>query len=284
MRLRSPLVWFGGKRALVPKLLPLVPEHRIYVEVFGGGANLLFAREPSLIEVYNDLDLGLITFFRVIREPKKFGRFYHYAIHTPYSREEFKFCRDTWTEPKDEVIRAYRWYLKNRMSFAGLGRSWGRTVTSSTRGMAEAPSSWLSILELLPEIHRRIMRVQIERKDFKAIITEYDGPDTFFYCDPPYVPETRRDGKYEYELTLEDHRELVELLLKIQGKAMLSGYRHSVHQPLEDAGWVRKDFEVCCTAMGRTRGSKHLTKEQLRRIESIWISPNSNRMDETSEK
>ncbi|MGE5605457.1 MAG: DNA adenine methylase, partial [Bacteroidota bacterium] len=143
-RLRSPIVWLGGKSYMVSKLVPLEPEHKIYVEVFGGGANYLLAHEPSKVEIYNDLDSGLINFFRVLRDPRKFGRLYHYAIHTPYSREEFKFCRDTWREPNDDVIRAYRWFVKNRMSFAGLGRSWGRTVTSSTRGMAEAPSSWLS--------------------------------------------------------------------------------------------------------------------------------------------
>lgn len=276
MRLRSPIVWFGGKSAMVPKLKPLLPppqSYKIYVEVFGGGANLLFAKESVGIEVYNDLDSGLVTFFRVLRDPKKFTKFYHYAINTPYSREEFKFCRDSWPECKDEALKAYRWFVKNRMSFAGLGRSWGRTVTSSTRGMAEAPASWMSILELLPVIHHRLRGVQIEQKDFRAILTEYDTPETFFYCDPPYVLETRRDGKYTHEMTLEDHQDLVQILLQLKGKAILSGYAHPVHQPLEAAGWERRDFETTCTTTGRTRGSRHLTREQLKRIESVWVSP-----------
>ncbi len=275
MRLRSPIVWFGGKSGMVSKLLPLLPPEKtikIYVEVFGGGANLLFAREPSGIEIYNDLDSGLVNFFRVMRDPKKFGKFYHYAINTPYSREEFLYCRDSWINCKDEALKAYHWYVKNRMSFAGLGRSWGRTVTSSTRGMAEAPASWMSILEMLPLIHKRLMRVQIEQKDFRNIIADYDTADTFFYCDPPYVPATRRDGKYEHEMTIEDHEDLIGMLLTIKGKAILSGYAHPVHQPLEAAGWERRDFETLCHTTGRTRGSKHLTKEQFKRVESVWIS------------
>lgn len=286
MKLRSPVVWFGGKSAMIPKLLPMLPppqSYRIYVEVFGGGANLLFAKEPAGIEIYNDLDSGLVTFFRVLRDPHKFGRFYHYAICTPYSREEFLYCRDTWDQPKDDVIRAYRWYVKNRFSFAGLGRSWGRSVTSSTRGIAEAPASWLSILGQLPEIHRRLMLVQIEQKDFRNIIAEYDTPETFFYLDPPYVMETRRDGKYEHEMTLADHQDLINLLLNIKGKAILSGYAHPVHQPLKDAGWERRDFETVCKVTGRTKGSKHLTKEELRRIESVWIGPNMKRVDDIHE-
>lgn len=73
--LRSPICWFGGKGLMVSKLLPLIPPHHIYVEVFGGGASLLFAKEPSPVEVYNDIDSGLVNFFRVLRDPEKFARF-----------------------------------------------------------------------------------------------------------------------------------------------------------------------------------------------------------------
>jgi DNA adenine methylase len=192
---------------------------------------------------------------------------------TPYSREDFLYCRDSWNKYKDEALKAYHWYVKNRMSFAGMGRSWGRSVTSTTRGGAEAPASWMSILEQLPEIHRRVRRVQIEHKDFRAILADYDTPETFFYCDPPYHPETRRDGTYENELTAEDHEELVKILLNIKGRAMLSGYAHPVHRQLEAAGWERRDFESKCIVAGRTKGSRHLTKDQMRRVESVWLKP-----------
>lgn len=47
----SPFPWPGGKRALVPRLLKLLPAHHNYVEVFAGSAKLLFAKEPSPLEV-----------------------------------------------------------------------------------------------------------------------------------------------------------------------------------------------------------------------------------------
>ena len=256
---------------MVAKLLPLFPEHKIYVEPFGGGASLLFAKEPSEVEVYNDLDEGLVNLFRVLREPRKFKRFLHRCIFTPYARQEWRMSRTTWKDCRDEVERAYRWFVMTRMSFAGLQHSWGRTITTSHRGMAESASSWLSIIEMLPDIHRRLMRVQIECKDAKSIIKDYDTPETLFYCDPPYIPETRRDGRYQHEMSMDDHQELVDLLLTVQGKVILSGYAHPVYEPLEKAGWERKNWETFCVVSGRTRASKKEPKEQHRRVESVWI-------------
>ena len=57
---------------MVAKLLPLIPPHHIYCEVFGGGASLLCAKEPSAVEVYNDIDSRLVNLFRVLRDREAF--------------------------------------------------------------------------------------------------------------------------------------------------------------------------------------------------------------------
>jgi len=64
--MRSPINWVGGKGNMVAKLLKYIPPHYVYVEVFGGGASLLFAKKPSPVEVYNDIDVNLVNFFRYI--------------------------------------------------------------------------------------------------------------------------------------------------------------------------------------------------------------------------
>jgi DNA adenine methylase len=277
--LRSPINWFGGKGNMVSKLLKFIPSHRIYVEVFGGGASLLFAKKPSPVEVYNDIDSGLVNFFRVLRDKDKFQRFYEKVYLTPYSREEFYYCKATWEDCEDEVERAYRWFVVARMSFSGkFGHSWSFNVTASGRGMAKKCSTWLGVIEELPLFHERFMTVQIEHKDFRDLIKTYDTKDTFFYLDPPYVPETRKDGKYKHEMTEKDHEDLVEILLTIKGKAMLSGYINRIYKRLEDEGWIRHDFETACHAVGRTRQTGILGNskaiEKHKRIESIWLSPN----------
>jgi DNA adenine methylase len=263
---------------MVAKLLPLIPPHKIWVEVFGGGMSLTLAKKPSPVEVYNDLDSGLCNFFRVLRDPEKFARFYHLVAFTPYSREEFNFCRETWSECGDEVERAYRWFVVARMSFSGtFAMSWRFGVTYSCRGMAGAPSGWLSTLEMLPAIHERLMRVQVENQDFRTLIPTYDAPDTCFYCDPPYVLETRSGGGYRHEMTMDDHLKLVGLLLNVNGMVILSGYRHEVYAPLEDAGWKRLDFPTGCHAAARTRltgiRGEGAAMRMASRIESVWLNP-----------
>jgi len=277
-KLRSPIQWVGGKGLMVTKLLSLVPPHKIYVEVFGGGASLLFGKTPSPVEVYNDLDSGLVNFFRVLRDPEMFAKFHSLVSLTPYSREEYNLCRASWEECDDEIIRAYRWFVVARMSFGGhFAHSWGNVVTTSCRGMASTCSQWLSTIDMLPLIHERLMRVQIENADFRNILTRYDTPDALIYCDPPYVPDTRRDGRYKHEMSLQDHSELVEILLKVKAMVILSGYRHSIHTQLEQAGWERKDYETSCHAAARTRASGILGngsgKRMQPRVESVWINP-----------
>lgn len=202
-KLRSPITWFGGKGAMAAKLLGLMPPHKFYVEPFGGGASLLFAKEPSAVETYNDADEGLVNFFRVIRDPELFNMFYHLVLHTPFSRAEYNYCRETWANETDPVIMAYKWFVVARNSFAGnFGASWGYGVTSSNRGMASQASRLLSIFELLPAIHARIMRVQIEHDSWEKVLARHNHPDTLAYLDPPYIPDTRKSGGYAHERRL----------------------------------------------------------------------------------
>jgi DNA adenine methylase len=274
--MRSPLEYFGGKGRLVKKLLQFIPKHRTYVEVFGGGGSLLLAKPPSPVEIYNDINGDLVNLFRVIRDPEKFKEFHRQVSLIPYSREEFNYYCDL--EPKDDIERAIKTFIMFRQSMGGTGDGWGYVIKQSRRGMASVVSKYLSIIEELPLIHQRLFRVQIENDDFRKIIQRYDYEDAFFYNDPPYLPQTRRQREYEYEMTEEDHKDLVELLLNIKGSAMLSCYYHPIYEPLIKAGWQRRDFRVVCHCVVRSRNSglqgEGALLEKQPRIETVLVKYN----------
>lgn len=281
-RLRSPIVWFGGKGNLAPKIIPWFPKHHTYVEPFGGGASLLFAKDSSPVEVYNDVNEGLTSFFEVLRNKEQFEELHRKLQLTPYSKVEYKRCRKTWFEDYlNPVEQARRWYVMARFSFSGTfarvaATNMSLSVTRSERGMAGHVSAWLSVLDMLPAIAKRLSVVQVEQEDFRKILERYDTPNTLFYLDPPYVLSTRKQGDYKNELTLGDHEDLVKLLLNIEGKAILSGYRHFVYEDLIDAGWLAVAYTVGCDAVGRTKASglrgKKLPKKHQRE-EMLYISP-----------
>lgn len=269
-KLRSPIQWFGGKSLLKNKLLPLVPEHKIYVEPFGGGASMLIAKEPSKVEVYNDLNSGLVNFFRILRDRSAFPEFQRLVSLTPYSREEWLHFRDTWEACEDLIERAYQWFVVARMSFSGeFAKSWAYSKTASTRGMAQCVSGWLSAIELLPQICERLLRVIIENKNAFDLIETFDGRDTFFYLDPPYMLQTRRGGGYKHELSDDEHGKLIEILIGLKGKVMLSGYASPLYEELEKIGFERRDFDVHCLASCHTVNSKGGSNL---RVESIWTN------------
>ena len=97
--------------------------------------------------------------------------------------------------------------------------------------------------------------MQIECQDWRVILDRYDGPETLFYCDPPYVHDTRSSSRYAHELSASDHEELVTCLLGIEGMAIVSGYDHPIYRALDEAGWERYEWETACSAAGKTRAT-----------------------------
>lgn len=272
--MKSPVRWFGGKAQMAGMIAELLPDHRIYVEVFGGGASLLFTKKTSPVEVYNDLNSGLVNFFRVLRDPIAAAQLYFLTSRTPYSREEFERSRDAWRSETDPVRKAHLWYVTMSMGYGGQmtpNNGWSRSRTSG-REMSLQVRRWLGTNERLAFAQERLMRVQIEQQDFRRVMLDYDTSDTVFYVDPPYAHDTRRGGGYEIELNDEDHGDLVEILLGLKGQAILSGYETPLYKPLIRAGWKLQKHARLCTTGQNTRGIK-LDHKKGARVECLWTSP-----------
>jgi DNA adenine methylase len=213
----SPIAWPGGKRALVRTLLPLIPAHRNYIEVFSGSAKLLFAKEPSRFEVLNDVNGDLINFFRVVkhRSAELAEAFEQECIHAGRFRE-----LQTMSSPC-ELTRALRFAYLAWYGFSGKGLHFARPSAKRP----EVRHSIDSVRELLKKTATRLNRVVIEQRDFADILSRYDSSETFFYLDPPYV-EYLPNGRYD-PLTPERRAELYAQLAKLKSRWLMSFESHS---------------------------------------------------------
>ena len=80
--MKSPIRYLGGKSKLVNKIVPLIPrDHICSCEPFCGASWILFGKEPSQVEIVNDLNGELVTFWRVIQNHlEEFLRYYKFCI------------------------------------------------------------------------------------------------------------------------------------------------------------------------------------------------------------
>jgi DNA adenine methylase len=113
----------------------------------------------------------------------------------------------------------------------------------------------------LPLIAERLLRVQIENRPAEEVIKLYDDTDTLFYCDPPYVHNSRSDKKaYGYEMTDAEHRRLADVLQECKAKVAISGYQCELMSELYKR-WQRIDApEKICHSVKKSR------------IEALWVN------------
>ena len=167
----------------------------------------------------------------------------------------------------DRIKRAVWFFIKMRQSRQGLGKDFATLSRNRTRRcMNEQVSSWLTAIEGLPEVHARLKRVVILNDDALKVITPQDGPNTLFYCDPPYLHETRvTTSDYAHEMTPEQHGQLLNALAAIEGRFILSGYPSGLYDGFAKvAGWHCERIEI------DNKASSKATKEI--KTECLWMN------------
>lgn len=237
--------WYGGKYGQLDWLLPLLPKTHIFCEAFAGSAVVLLNREPSPVEVLNDIDGDIINFFQVLRDRP--AELIEKLYLTPFSREEFRRAIEAkGNRDLDPVERARLFFVRAEQVRIGLEQTatpgrWAWCKYTSRGGMAGAVSRWMNRILALWAVAERLRRVQIENDDAFNVIKKYDTKDTLFYLDPPYPHEVRGDPRaYGFEMSEADHKRLAELLHSIKGKVALSGYRGPLLESLY-GDWIRVD-------------------------------------------
>ena len=268
--------WYGGKYSHLDWLLPLLPQLPHYCEPFAGSAAVLLNRLPTLVETYNDLDGEVVNFFRVLRNDS--DELIRLIALTPFSREEYFNAIYGNMDDVSEVERARKFYIRARQTRTGLAQKaslgrWANCKNTSRAGMSGVVSRWLGGVEALDNIAERLLRVQIENRPATHVITLYDDVETLFYCDPPYLHETRGDSNaYAYEMDEEQYNEFADLVTDVKGFVAVSGYDHPIMNKLfKNKYWV-KSFEA--------KKPIHSTKDI--RQEVLWTNYNPKTMKKVS--
>ena len=242
--MNSIISWVGGKKALRDLIYLRMPKnYDRYIEVFGGGGWVLFGKPPDkCMEVYNDFNSNLANLFYCVKE-RPMALLRELSFLPLNSRDEFTTLRKFLTmeefksehlaeeleiathflkEPEATEIRdilmerAAVGDVKRAAAFYKIIRySYGSGCTS----YGCQPFDIRKTFTIIWEANRRLKDTVIENKDFEALIRQYDRPNAFFYCDPPYY-ET--EGHYAVVFRKEDHKRLRDTLTGSRGKWMVS--------------------------------------------------------------
>jgi DNA adenine methylase len=206
--------YIGGKSKLAQAIIGHFPEHKCYVEVFAGAANVFFRKEPSHTEVLNDINSDLITLYRVVKHHLE--EFYKQLKWLLVSRDEFERFQQIPPETLTDIQRAARYYYLAKTAFGGkvTGQSFGYAPSAPPR------FNLMRIEEDLSAAHLRLSRVYIENLPYGEILKRYDRKYSLFYLDPPYYDNEDDYGKGIFSKA--DFSFLSEILAKIEGKFILS--------------------------------------------------------------
>jgi DNA adenine methylase len=255
---RRPLLrWHGGKFILAKWIISHMPEHRVYVEPFGGAGSVLLQKPRAYSEVWNDVNEDLYNLFWVMRN--------HYSELadglrlTPFSRREFEISHMPHSNP---IEKARRLIIRSFMGFgsdsaSNVARPTGFRANSNRSGSTPA-HDWVNYEMHMHQLADRIRGIVLECRPALQVMASHDSAQTLFYLDPPYLESTRKGfGAYSHELSEQDHIELLDAAVNCKGAVIISGYESPLYaKTLKD--WRRVE-------------RKALADGAKERTEVLWI-------------
>jgi DNA adenine methylase len=260
--IRSPLTYYGRKGTIAPWLIENFPPHDLYVEPFVGSGAVVMTKPKTEKEIICDIDPELVNFHLQVRDN---WRLLKSICRHDFRKEFFLWALDNYKTITDPLEAARAYYSTNRQAYRGLPR---------TRSWDERkPREFLGGLQRFEAAANRLAGVAIRCLHYRTALLLHDGPETFFYMDPPYLfPERpgsvqqrfRDDGVYWHEMGKpEQHIPMLRLIKQLNGKVMISGYPSKLYIR-ELQGWRVKSKIVV---------SMHAVQCYLReRREMIWMN------------
>lgn len=220
-QLKTPITYYGGKQSMLREILPIIPEHRIYIEPFFGGGAVFWAKPPSRTEIINDVNGNITNFYEVLKHD--FFKLREKIEQTLHSRDTYKkaliIYQMPWLFQEDRTVRAWAFWVVTNQGFAAKIGTWGYDRDKRAISIARKVEMFKE------ELSDRLRNTQIENNHAPKVIQSRDAVDAFTYADPPYIDTNQ--GHYG-GYTEEHFRELLETLSQMEGKFLLSSYPGSL--------------------------------------------------------
>lgn len=220
MQTKPFLKWAGGKRQLLPKLLPIVPKtFNNYFEPFLGGGALFFAlkelhkiqRDAYLTDINNAL---INTYWSVKTEVDAvIGLLKDYSN----TREEFDCARKKDTRFMTTAEQAARFIYLNRTAFNGLYRVNAKGEFNTPFGGYENPK--ICDIETLRAAQAALQGAKVFACNFDDLQPEKHD---FCYLDPPYYPlkSTSFVSYSSGKFSVDDHERLAKYVEKLADRGV----------------------------------------------------------------
>jgi len=260
MKMRPPIKNKGEKWQLREFIISNFPENyeqMTYVEPFCAGATIFLNKNPSKTEIICDSDEGIVSILKAIRdEPKEFiAR----IKRTKYSERAFKIAFNrSQSEFEDYIDKAINEYILRKMSRNGFKKNfaWSDKLANETA------DAWETTTDKLQEISDRLKNTTVICKNYVKIIKAWDEENSLFYLDPPALRSIEiEDSLEEYELSVEEHMNLIHLAKNSRAKVIISGYSC----PLYNRSF--KNWKCKKKTLPETQ-----VKTKNRRVECVWIN------------
>lgn len=226
---------------MLPYIIPMIPDHRVYVEPFAGGAALFWGKKPSKIEVLGDINGEVSNFYRVMK--LDFHALCQEIESTLHCEFTFNKAKSIYKNPSEysDLERAWAFWVCANMSFGGeVGGSfqWVRHFSDNWH-----PAVFISNRRKEFQYYEsRLDQVTIRTIKAEELIPKIDGIDVFYYLDPPYI--NARQGHYS-GYSEDDYISLLNSIEGIKGHFILSSYPNEIltEYALRN-GWKQKEIDM----------------------------------------
>jgi DNA adenine methylase len=221
-----------------------MPPHKQYNEPFFGGGAVFFAKKPAECEFINDINGEMVNFYRTLKlDFDKLKTEIDCTLHSEFQHAQ---ARDIYAKPlsHSNIMRAWAvWMLSHQSIYSILTNGWSVLIDKNKAKQIQNLKEFFTI-----QYARRLERTSIFCRDALNVIKSTDTKTTLHYVDPPYF---NADMGHYGGYTLDDFKNLLNSLEKIEGKFMLSTYPSDIlREYVERNGWRMIEINMHKSAGG----------------------------------